>query len=288
MADQAAAPPIVLIHGLWLTPRSWEAWKERFEAGGREVIAPAWPRMDREVEELRQDPSPMNGLGIDDIVDHYDRVVRGLDRPPVLIGHSFGGLFVEMLLDRGLGAAGVALSPAPVKGVLRLPPAQFRAAFPVLGNPANRKRTVMLTRDQFRYAFTNTMTDEQTAAAYERYHVPGPGRPLFQAAFANLNPNAPNKVDFHKDDRAPLLIVGNGKDHTVPASVSKEAAKRLSKSKAVVDYREYEDRPHFTAGAPGWEEVADDALDWADTHTGGASGGARRFQREGEQQEAPR
>jgi alpha-beta hydrolase superfamily lysophospholipase len=287
MADQAAAPPIVLIHGLWLTPRSWEGWKARFEAKGREVIAPAWPRMDREVEELRQDPSPMNGLGITEIVDHYDGIVRGLNRPPVLVGHSFGGLFVEMLLDRGLGAAGVALSPAPMKGVLRLPLAQLRAAFPVVGNPGNRKRTVLLTPKQFRYAFTNTMTDEQSEEAYERYHVPGPGRPLFQAAFANLNPRAANKVDFHKDDRAPLLIVGNGEDHTVPASVSKEAAKRLGKSTAVVDYKEFEDRPHFTAGAPGWEAVADHALDWADRHTGGSDETARRFQREGAQQEAP-
>src|SRR3954447_9583462 len=103
MADPAAAPPIVLIHGLWLTPRSWEGWKERFEARGRQVIAPSWPRMEAEVEELRRDPSPMNGLGIADVVDHYDRIVRGLERPPVLIGHSFGGLFVELLLDRGLG-----------------------------------------------------------------------------------------------------------------------------------------------------------------------------------------
>jgi pimeloyl-ACP methyl ester carboxylesterase len=281
MADSAGAPPIVLIHGLWLTSLSWEGWKARFEAGGREVIAPSWPRMDAEVEELRRDPSRMNGLGIADVVDHYDRIVRGLDRPPVLIGHSFGGLFVELLLDRGLGAAGVALSPAPVKGVLRLPPAQLRAAFPVLGNPANRKRTVELTPKQFRYAFTNTMDEDTAQAAYDRYQVPGPGRPLFQAAFANFNPRAANKVDFHKDNRPPLLVVGNGQDHTVPASVSKEAAKRLGKSKAVVDYKEYPNRPHFTAGAPGWEEVADHALEWADAHTGTSAEGTRRFQREG-------
>jgi alpha-beta hydrolase superfamily lysophospholipase len=243
--------------------------------------------MSEDIEEVRRDPSPLNGLGIADIVDHYDRVVRGLDRPPVIMGHSFGGLVVELLLDRGLGAAGVALSPAPVKGVLRLPPTQLRAAFPVLGNPANRKRTVELTPKQFHYAFTNTMDADAAKAAYDRYQVPGPGRPLFQAAVANFNRNAANKVDFHNDDRPPLLIVGNGKDNTVPASVSKEAATRLGKSKAVVDYTEYDDRPHFTAGAPGWEAVADHALDWADGHTGGSSDAPRRFQREGEQQQAP-
>jgi len=261
-------PPIVLIHGLWLTPRSWEGWKARFEARGHEVLAPVWPRMQGEGEDVRRDPSALNGLGVAEIVDHYDQIVRGLSPPPVIMGHSFGGLVTELLLDRGLGAAGVALSPAPVRGVLRLPPTQLRSAFPVLGNPLNKNKTVELTPKQFHYAFTNTMTDEEAKAAYDRYQVPGPGRVIFQAAFANFNPRAVTKVDFHKDDRPPLLVVGNDQDHTVPASVSKEAAQRLGKSKAVVDYKEFPGRPHFTAGAPGWEAVADYALEWANRHTG--------------------
>jgi alpha-beta hydrolase superfamily lysophospholipase len=224
--------------------------------------------MQGDVEDIRRDPSPLNGLGVTEITDHYAEIIRGLDRPPIIIGHSFGGLVTELLLDRGLGAAGVALSPAPVKGVLRLPLAQLRSAFPVLGNPANRKRTVELTPQQFHYAFTNTMSDAESQAAYDRYEVPGPGRVIFQAAFANFNPGAVSKVDFHKDDRAPLLIVGNSEDHTVPASVSREAAKRLGRSKAVVDYKEFPGRPHFTAGAPGWEGVADYALEWATRQAG--------------------
>jgi len=269
--NQASTRPIVLVHGLWLHPSSWHGWKERFESRGHQVLAPPWPRMEGTAEEIRRDPSPLNGLGIEEITDHYTGIVRGLAQAPIIIGHSFGGLVTELLLDRGLGAAGVALSPAPVKGVLRLPPAQLRAAFPVLGNPANRKRTVELTPKQFHYAFTNTMNEEYSRAAYERYEVPGPGRPLFQAAFANFNSSAPSKVDFHNDDRAPLLVVGNSADHTVPASVSREAANRLGKSSAVVDYKEYPGRPHFTAGAPGWEEVADDALEWATRHAGAAA-----------------
>jgi pimeloyl-ACP methyl ester carboxylesterase len=271
-----AATAIVLIHGLWLTPRSWEGWKERFEARGHQVLAPPWPCMQGEVEDLRRDPSALKGLGVTEIADHYDGVVRGLDRPPVIIGHSFGGLVAEVLLDRGLGAAGVAISPAPVKGVLRLPPSQLRAAFPVLRNPANLGRTVELTRPQFHYAFTNTMSDEEARAAYDRYEVPGPGRPIFQAAFANLGPGAATKVDFHKDERAPLLVMGNDRDHTVPASVSKESAKRLGKSKAVVDYKAFAGRPHFTVGAPGWEEVADYALDWAIRHADATAGREER------------
>jgi len=266
MSSEATTPPVVLIHGLWLTPRSWEGWQERFEGRGHRVLAPAWPRMQGEVEDIRRDPSPLNGLGVGEIADHYAEVVRGLDSAPIIIGHSFGGLVTELLLDRGLGAAGVAISPAPVKGVLRLPLAQLRSAFPALSSPANRKRTVELTPKQFRYAFTNTMSDADAEAAYERYHVPGPGRVLFQAAFANFNPNAPTKVDYHKDDRAPLLVVGNDRDHTVPASVSKEAAKRLGRSKATVEYKEFAGRPHFTGIAPGWEDVADQTLEWATRH----------------------
>ena len=155
-----------------------------------------------------------------------------------------------------------------MKGVLRLPPALLRTVFPALRNPANRKKTVPMTPKQFRYSFTNTMNDADAEAAYERYYVPAPGRVIFQAAFANFNPHAVTKVDFHKDDRPPLLVIGNDQDHTIPASVSKEAAKRLGKSRAVVDYKEFAGRPHFTAGAPGWEAVADYALDWANRHVG--------------------
>lgn len=260
--------PIVLIHGLWLTPRSWEGWKARFEERGHDVLVPAWPGMDREVEALRRDPSVMKGLGVTEVVDHYDAIISRLDTAPVIMGHSFGGLITELLLDRGLGAAGVAISPAQVKGVLRLPPAQIRTVWPALRNPANTKKTVPLTPKQFRFRFTNTMNAADAEAAYERYYVPGPGRVLFQAGFANFNPHAVTKVDLHKDDRPPLLVIGNGKDHTVPASVSREAATRLGRSKAVVDYKEFEGRPHFTAGAPGWEAVADFALDWANGHVG--------------------
>jgi pimeloyl-ACP methyl ester carboxylesterase len=271
MTSQSSVQAIVLVHGLWLTPRSWEGWKQRFESRGHQVLAPPWPRMHGEVEDIRRDPSALNGLGVAEITDHYAEIVRGLDRPPIIMGHSFGGLVTELLLDRGLGAAAVAISPAQVKGVLRLPLAQLRSTFPVLGNPANRHRTVELTPKQFHYAFTNTMTEAESQAAYDRYQVPGPGRVLFQAGFANFSPNPPTRVNFHKDNRAPLLVMGNDQDHTVPASVSKEAATRLGKSKAIVDYREFAGRPHFTAGAPGWEDVADQALDWATRHAGTTS-----------------
>jgi alpha-beta hydrolase superfamily lysophospholipase len=262
---------IVLIHGLWLTARSWEGWKERFEQQGHTVLTPNWPRMDGEVEAIRRDPSVLNGLGLTEVVDHYTKIIDDLDAPPIIMGHSTGGLLTEMLLDRGRGAAGVCLSPAPVKGVLRLPPSLLRTLLPGLSNPGNRKRTIPLSRKQFHYGFTNTMNPVDAKAAYERYYVPAPGRVVFQAGFANVNPRAVTKVNFHKDDRAPLLIVGNDKDHTIPASLSREAATRLGKSKSIVSYHEFKGRPHFTAGAPGWENVADFVLNWADRQVGAAS-----------------
>jgi len=261
---------IVLIHGLWMTPLSWEHWIDRYRRAGHEVLAPAWPGLDRDVDALREDPSAIEHLGVEEIVDHYDGIIRALDAPPIIMGHSFGGAFTEVLLDRGLGAAGVAIDAAAVRGIKTLPPAQLKAAWPVLKNPANNHRAVMLTPSEFRYAFANTMSEDDALAAYERYAVPGPGRVLFQGALANFNPHAATRVDFHNDDRAPLLLIAGGADHTVPAAVDEATAKRYRKSKAVTDYKLFPDRSHFTIGEAGWEQVADYALQWAVEHVRGA------------------
>jgi pimeloyl-ACP methyl ester carboxylesterase len=222
--------------------------------------------MDVDIEQLRNDPSSVANLGITEIVDHFDRIVRPLDRPPILIGHSFGGLIVQILLDRGLGAAGVAIDPAPVKGILKLPLSTLRVSFPVLRNPANLHRSTALTPEQFRYAFTNTLSDEEAAAVYERYEVPGPDRVLFQAGLANFNPNAPTRVDFHNDNRAPLLLIAGGRDHISPASLTKANFDLFKDSKAITDYKEFPERSHFTIGEKGWEAVADYAIEWAVAH----------------------
>lgn len=262
----SAKPPVVLIHGLWMTPRSWEHWVERYAARGHEVLAPAWPGHDREVEELRADPAGMEHLGIAEIADHYEAVVRALDAEPVIIGHSFGGLLTQLLLDRGLGAAGVAIDSAAAKGVFTLPPSQLRAAFPILKSPLNNHRAVLLTPEEFHYAFTNTLSEEASRAVYERYAVPGPGRVLFQGALANFNPRAETRIHYRNDDRAPLLFIAGGADHIVPAAVDEAQAGKYRHSAALTDYHEFPGRSHFTIGEPGWEEVADYALDWAMEH----------------------
>ena len=273
----AAAPDtIVFIPGLWLTALSWERWADRYRARGFNVIARSWPGMDGDIEELRRDPSAIAALGVTEVVDHYERIIRELERPPIIIGHSFGGLMTQILVDRGLGAAAVAISPAPVKGVFILPYSTLRVAFAGLKNPFDTHRAVPLTLEQFHYGFTNHLTEEESEPIYARYAVPGPNHVLFQASLANFNPHAATMVDFHNDDRAPLLLMGNGRDHTVPASVVKANYKLYHKSTAVTEYKEYPERTHWTINQDGWEAVADYALDWAVRN--GAADARRRAQ----------
>lgn len=266
----AAPKTLVLIHGLFMTALSWEKWVDRYTSKGYEVIAESWPGME-DIDALRRDPSGVEQLGIAEIVDYYDGIIRKLGEAPIIIGHSFGGAFTEILLDRGLGAAGVAIDAAAVRGILNLPFTQLKSGFPILKSPANAHKAVSLTAEEFHYAFTNTLSEADSNAAYERYAVPGPGRVLFQGAFANLNPHTPDKVDF-KRDRAPLLLIAGGADHLVPAVIDKSAASHYSRSGAITEYKLFPDRSHWTIAEPGWEEVADYALSWAVTNARTATG----------------
>jgi pimeloyl-ACP methyl ester carboxylesterase len=256
--------PLVLIHGAWLSARSWENYVDYFGRRGFAVSAPEWPRKQGDVEEMRETAEGSAGLGVQEIVDNYAAVIGGLDQPPVLIGHSYGGLFVELLLDRGLGRAGVAMSPAPAKGILALPFSTLKAGAPALAHPSKWHGVVTLSLEEFTYAFVNTYAAEDAAAAYERYAVPETGQIFYEAGFANFHLHAPTEVDFKNADRAPLLIVGAGEDHTVPASLSKAAYKRYEKSTAKTDYLEFEGRPHLHMTAPDWQEVAEAIDSWLD------------------------
>jgi alpha-beta hydrolase superfamily lysophospholipase len=256
--------PLMLIHGAWLSARSWENFADYFTKRGFAVSASEWPRKQGDVEELRAGAEELKGLGITEIVDHYEEQIRALDEPPVLLGHSFGGLIVELLLDRGLGRAGVALSPAPPKGILVLPFSSLKAASPALAHPSKWHGIVELTLEEFTYGFVNTFSPEEAAAAYERYAVPETGQIFYEAGFANFHLNPPTEVHFKNAERAPLLIVGAEKDNTVPASLSKKQYEKYERSPAQTEYLEFEGRPHLLMAADGWEEVAAAIDSWLD------------------------
>jgi pimeloyl-ACP methyl ester carboxylesterase len=271
-SDSTRPDTIVLIHGFWVTPRSWENWIARYEARGYRVLAPAYPGFEAEVEALNADPSPIEALTVPAVVEHLEAVVGGLESPPILIGHSAGGTFVQILLDHGFGASGVAINSAPTEGVLVSPPSQIKSLFPVLRNPANRHRAVGFTHEQWQYAFTNTFSEEDSRALYDRYAIPASGAILWGILLANLQPGHQAAwVDYKNDDRAPLLFISGSEDHLMPPSVQRSNAKHY-KSNTITELKEYEGRAHLLPAQDGWEEVADYALEWAISHARGSTG----------------
>lgn len=264
---------VVLVHGLWMTPRSWEGWIDHFTAKGMKVLAPAYPGFEIEVEALRENPDVIANLTVPETVDHLASVVESVATPPIIMGHSFGGTLTQLLLARGLGSAGVVIDSAPTEGVRVNPLSQVRSLFPALKNPATRHRAVGFTPDEFHYAFTNTLTEEESLRVWERYAIPAPGNWVWAyGLIANFKPGHQETWVDYDADRAPLLFIAGGRDHIMPASVNRSNAKHYKKSPALTELVEFEDRDHWTCAAPGWEAVADHALDWALRH---ATSGSR-------------
>ena len=254
--------PVVFIHGLWLHATSWQPWIEHFRAAGYEPVAPGWPNEPETVELAREHPEAVADTGIDAATAHFAAAIAGLDDNPVIIGHSFGGLITEKLLGQGIGRAGVAIDPAQIKGVLPLPLAQLRAGLPALGNPANLHRAVSLTEKEFRFGFGNALTDQESADLFQRWVIPAPARPLFQAAAANFVLHSQAAVDTHRADRGPLLLISGTADHTVPDVVTRSTLKHYRDSTAVTEFKQFEGRGHSLTVDSGWREVADAVLDW--------------------------
>ena len=259
--------PVVFVHGLWLHAGSWSPWVEHFNAGGYSAIAPGWPGDGGTVAETRDHPDRVAGHGINAVVDHYAGIMRTLDTKPVVIGHSFGGLIAQRLLGQGLAAAAIGIDPAPIKGVLFLPPSALRVASIALRNPANRKRSVSLTKKQFRYGFGNAIGADESDALFERWTIPSPGKPLFEAAVAGFVPGSPAKVDTKNPARGPLLLTAGGKDHTVPRAITTQTRKLYAKSGAVTEVKEFPDRGHSLTIDSGWQDVAESALDFLRRHS---------------------
>ncbi len=259
-ANESGKTPIVFVHGLWLLPSSWDRWRAVFEEAGFTTLSPAWPDDPNTVEEAKQHPEVFAHKTVGQIADHVEEVIGRLKRRPALVGHSFGGLLVQILAGRGVSDATVAIDPAPFRGVLPLPLSALKSASPVLGNPANHGRAIPLTYEQFRYAFANAVNETEALELYNTYAVPGSGAPLFQAATANLNPWTEVKVKTKNPERGPLLILDGELDHTVPWAIANASYKKQKRNEGVTEIEKVSGRGHSLTIDHGWREVADTAL----------------------------
>ena len=260
-ANSSGKQPVVFVHGLWLLDSSWDRWAALFEEAGYVAVTPGWPNDPVDVAAARADPGVFAGNSVGDVAAYQQMIIERLDRKPAIIGHSFGGVLVQMLAGRGLAAATCAISPAPSRGVLPLPINALKASSAVLSNPANRHRAVTLTFDQFRFGFANAVSEDEAHELYDQFHVAGSGIPLFQAAFANINPGTEVKADKTNPDRGPMLIIAGAEDHQAPTAIAEATAKQQRKNKsAVTEYIEIESRGHSLTIDAGWREVAQTCL----------------------------
>jgi pimeloyl-ACP methyl ester carboxylesterase len=262
----SSSKTIVLIHGLWVTPRSWEKFQGHYESRGYRVVAPAWPGIKGEVEDMQHDPSSLNGIGIEQVLAHYTAIIRALPEKPIIMGHSYGGLITQILIDRGLGVAGVTIDSVPAKGIKLLPFSTIEALTPALANPANFGGTYLFPFSRWWRVFANSLTETEARAAYARYAIAAPGRAIFQAALSNVTPGSTAAINFQNADRAPLLFIGGEDDVIMPSSLNRKNFRKYRHSAAVTEYKEFAGRSHFIIGEAGWEEVADYALAWALAH----------------------
>jgi non-heme chloroperoxidase len=266
----ATKTPIVLIHGLWMTPKSWITWAEYFRARGHEVIVPGWPGIDdREVADIRSNPEALKDIGLKQIADHYEGIIRALPEKPIIMGHSFGGLLTQMLADRGLGVAYVGVAPGQPAGITTLPASTLRTGFPILRNPFNRKGASPLSKAHFHFTFGNDLSREASDRLWDEFAVNSYNRVFFEGVAAAFNEKGgASHVDYARTDRAPLLVITGSIDHVVPPAIGRAIVKkyRASGSPAVIDYREFPGRTHRLVSQDGWEEIAEYALTWAVEH----------------------
>ena len=271
-ANSSGRQPVVFIHGLWLLPSSWSNWVRMFEEAGYAGLTPSWPDDPETVEEARANPAVLAKKKLKQVADHVAEVIEKLDRKPVVMGHSTGGLLAQLIADRGLSAATVAIDPGPFRGVLPLPVSTLRVSWPVLRNPLNRGRAVTLTFDQFKYGWANALSEEEGKALYETYHVAAPGVALMQMANANVNPLTEAKLDPRNPERGPLLIIEGEKDHTVAPAIAKAAYKRQRRNENVTEMVQIPNRGHALTIDSGWREVAEQALAFVQRFTESGDG----------------
>lgn len=254
--------PIVLVHGLWVTPHCWDKFRSYYESRGYQVLTPAWPGVSDDAAGMRRDASSLNGVGAEQVIAHYAEIIRGLPEAPIIMGHSYGGVITQALIDRGLGAAGVAIDSVPPKGILVLPVSTYLALLPAFLKPSTFKGTFLFTLQQFWKVFANTLSEVEVREAYESIAIPASGRAIFQAALANFMAKAPTYINFRNEKRAPLLLIGGEKDVIMPSALNRKNFRKY-RSSAVTEFKEFTGRSHYIIAEAGWEEVAEYALSWA-------------------------
>jgi non-heme chloroperoxidase len=261
-ANSSGRTPVVLIHGLWLLPSSWDNWVGFFEEDGYAGLTPDWPDDPETVEVARAEPEILAKKTLKQVADHTAEVIAGLQKKPAVMGHSTGGLLAQMLAGRGLSAATVAIDPGIFRGVLPLPVSTLKAVGPLLANPLTRGRAITLTFEQFKYSWANALDEKEAKELYDRFHVAGSGISLAQMGNANLNPWTEAKVDTKSPDRGPLLIIEGEKDHTVAPAIANAAYKRQKRNPGVTEMKTIPNRGHALTIDHGWREVAQTALDF--------------------------
>jgi pimeloyl-ACP methyl ester carboxylesterase len=259
-ANATTATPVVFVHGLWVLPSSWANWADFFRQAGYAPLTPIWPDDPETVEEARANPDVLARKTLKQIADHTTEIISALDKKPVVIGHSTGGLLAQMLAGRGLSAVTVAIDPGIFRGVLPLPASTLKVAGPFLLNPLTRGRAITLTFDQFKYGWANALDEEEAKELYDTFHVAGSGISLAQMGNANLNPWTEAKVNTKNPDRGPLLIIEGEKDHTVAWAIANAAYKRQRRNPGVTELVRMPNRGHSLTIDHGWREVAETAL----------------------------
>jgi alpha-beta hydrolase superfamily lysophospholipase len=247
---------VIFIHGAWVTPRCWRYFAPHFAERGYRTLAPAWPCKGRTPGDQLAHPDPrLAKVGIPEIIAHYKAIIRSQPRPPVLIGHSFGGLIVQLLLDQGLGAAGIAICSVPPRGVCAFGASPFRAAqkaWALFGVPSRWRGILAPPRRD---------PEEETLRKFQGIDVTLV--PESRRIFWQLLTRAA-EVDFHNPRRAPLLLVGCGKDRCIPVEAQRRSWERYCASPARTDFALFPDLTHLGIAEPGHEAVAGYCLAWAD------------------------